>query len=147
MKNSNLTCTGFSSKEGKIDLEILFADVLDRNKGFPDQTNVHNYYRIAILVIFPNRLPLVYIEKLKFDLSLFLVKIDQEILFADSRWKERFSRLKTSILHTYYTSDFPKGLTHGLSWKMKFDLSLLFIKIDLEILFSDVLDRNKGFPD
>ena len=80
---SNLTCTCFLSKEGKIDLEILFADVLDRNKGFPDQTNVHNYYRIAILVIFPNGLPLVYIKKLKFDLSLFLVKIDQEILFAD----------------------------------------------------------------
>ena len=66
----------------KIDQEILFSDVLDRNKGFPDQTNVHNYYRIAILVIFPNAIPLVYIEKLKFDLSLFLVKIDQEILFA-----------------------------------------------------------------
>ena len=48
---SNLTCTCYSSKEGKIDLEILFADVLDRNKGFPDQTNVHNYYRIAILTI------------------------------------------------------------------------------------------------
>ena len=48
---SNLTCTCFSSKEGKIDLEILFADVLDRNKGFPDQMNVHNYYRIAILAI------------------------------------------------------------------------------------------------
>ena len=80
---SNLTCTCFLSKEGKIDLEIFFADVLDRNKGFPDQTNVHNYYRIAILVIFPNGIPLVYIEKLKFDLSLFLVKIDQEILFAD----------------------------------------------------------------
>ena len=48
---SNLTCTCYSSKEGKIDLEILFADVLDRNKGFPDQTNVHNYYRIAVLTI------------------------------------------------------------------------------------------------
>ena len=80
---SNLTCTCFSSKEGKIDLEILFADVLDRNKGFPDQTNVHNYYRIAISAIFLNGLPLVYIKKLKFDLSLFLVKIDQEISFAD----------------------------------------------------------------
>ena len=42
----------FLSKEGKIDLEILFADVPDKNKGFPNQTNVHNYYRIAIVVIF-----------------------------------------------------------------------------------------------
>ena len=78
-----MTCTCFSSKEGKIDLEILFADVLDRNKNLPDQTNVHNYYRIAMLLIFPSGLPLVYIEKLKIDLSLFLVQIDQEILFAD----------------------------------------------------------------
>ena len=148
MKISNLTCTCVSSKEGKIDLEILFADVLDRNKGFPDQTNVHNYYRIAILVIFPNGLPLVYIEKLKFDLSLFLVKIDQEILFAGVLdGKIGFPDWKMSILHRYHTSDFSKGLTHGLSWKMKFDLSLLLIKIDQEILFADVLDRNKGFPD
>ena len=78
-----MTCTCFSSKEGKIDLEILFADVLDRNKGFPDQTNVHNYYRIAILAIFLNGLPLVYIKKLKFDLSLFLVKIELGTLFND----------------------------------------------------------------
>ena len=73
----------FFVKRGQNRPRILFADVLDRNKGFPDQTNVHNYYRIAILVSFLNTLPLVYIEKLKFDLSLFLVKIDQEILFAD----------------------------------------------------------------
>ena len=54
----------FLSKEGKIDLEILFADVPDKNKGFPNQTNVHNYYRIAIVVIFLKTLRLVYIEKL-----------------------------------------------------------------------------------
>ena len=32
---------------------------------------------------------------------------------------------------------------------LKFDLSLFFffIKIDLEILFPDVLDRRQGFPD
>ena len=63
--------------------------------------------------------------------------------------------IERNIFHTkkcaFYTDTilviFPKGLTHGLSWKMKFDLSLLLIKIDQEILFSDVLDRNKGFPD
>ena len=52
-----------------------------------------------------------------------------------------------SILHRYHTSEFSKGLTHGLSWKMKFDLSLLLVKTDLEIFFSDDLDRNKGFTD
>ena len=42
---------------------------------------------------------------------------------------------------------FPKGLTHGLSGKMEFDLSALLVKIDLVILLSDVLDRNNGFSD
>ena len=31
--------------------------------------------------------------------------------------------------------------------KLKFDLCLFLDKIDLEILFADVLDRTKGFPD
>ena len=30
---------------------------------------------------------------------------------------------------------------------MEFDLSALLVKIDLVILFSDVLDRNNGFSD
>ena len=41
----------------------------------------------------------------------------------------------------------PCCLTHGLSWKMKFDLCLFLDKIDLEILFADVLNRKKRFPD
>ena len=30
---------------------------------------------------------------------------------------------------------------------MKFDLSVLLVKIDLELLFADVLDQKKVFPD
>ena len=31
--------------------------------------------------------------------------------------------------------------------KLKFHLSVFLVKIDLEIVFADVLDRQKGFPD
>ena len=30
---------------------------------------------------------------------------------------------------------------------LKFDFPLFLVKIDLEILFTDVVDREKGFPD
>ena len=39
----------------KIDLEILFSDVLDKKKGFPDEEECP-FYRVAILVIFPKGL-------------------------------------------------------------------------------------------
>ena len=51
-----------------------------------------------------------------------------------------------SILQSPILVIFPKGLIHGLSWKIKIDLSLFLVKIELEIFFADVLDRRKGFP-
>ena len=39
----------------KIDLEILFSDVLHRKKGFPDKEECP-FYRVAILTIFPKGL-------------------------------------------------------------------------------------------
>ena len=52
-----------------------------------------------------------------------------------------------SILQSPVLVIFPKGLIHGLSWKIKIDLSLFLVKIELQTLFNDVLDRRKGFPD
>ena len=48
-----------------------------------------------------------------------------------------------SILQSRILVIFPKGLIHGLSWKIK----MFFVKIDLEIFFADGLYRKKGFPD
>ena len=41
---------------------------------------------------------------------------------------------------------FPRGLTHGSVENSKFDISLVLVKTGLELLFADVLGRNKGFP-
>ena len=50
-----------------------------------------------------------------------------------------------SILQSPVLVIFPKGLIDGLSWKIKIDLSLFLVKIELQTLFNDVLDRRKGF--
>ena len=55
---------------------------------------------------------------------------------------------KNDFLRTLHISDFSEQVTPGLPIeKLKFDLSLFLVKIDQEILFADVLDGKKGFPD
>ena len=59
----------------------------------------------------------------------FSFKIDQKILFADVLDKKKvLPEYKNVHFTESRTSDFSKGLIHGLSWKIKIDLSLLLVK-------------------
>ena len=54
---------------------------------------------------------------MKFDLCLFLGKIDLEILIADLDRKKSFPDLKMCTLHGYHTSDFSKGVNPWIKLK------------------------------
>ena len=94
----------------KIDLEILFADVLHRKKGFPDKEERPSY-RVAILTIFPKGLTHGYVKNSKFDLSLVLVNIYLELMFVGVLDRKKvFPDYKNVHFTESHTSDFSKGV-------------------------------------
>ena len=84
----------------KIDLEILFADVLHRKKGFPDKEECP-FYRVAILTIFPKGL----------THGLVLVNIYLELMFVGVLDRKKvFPDYKNVHFTESHTSDFSKGV-------------------------------------
>ena len=60
--------------------------------------------------------------------------------------KETFcSHEKNSIFQSPKNRIFPKGLTHAFGQKMHFLINLFSVKIRLEIMFNNVLDRKETF--
>ena len=54
---------------------------------------------------------MVKVENLKSDFSLFLVKIQPQILFADVlERRQAFQTIKMSILQSHRSNDFSKGV-------------------------------------
>ena len=59
--------------------------------------------------------------------------------------KETFFGHKNVIFQSPKNRIFPKGLTHAFGQKMYFFLELFSVKITLEIMFNNVLERKETF--
>ena len=59
--------------------------------------------------------------------------------------KKPFLAIKNSIFQSPKNRIFPKGLTHTSGQKMYFFLELFSVKIRLEIMFNNVIDRKETF--
>ena len=87
---------------------------------------------------------MILVKKLKFFHLLCLSKIDREKLFGDVLDKRKaLKTVKTSVYDHCKIRIFPNGLVHGFGQKFKIFLTLIFIKIEKEKVFGNVLVRNK----
>ena len=59
--------------------------------------------------------------------------------------KKPFLGIKNSVFQSPKNRTFPKGLTHAFGQKMYFFLELFSVKIKLEIMFNNVLERKETF--
>ena len=81
-----------------------------------------------------------------FFLFLFSVKIRLQIMFKNVLDRKKpFMVIKTSISQSPKKRIFPKGLTYALVKNCNFFLYLFSLKIRLEIMFNNVLDRKETF--
>ena len=89
---------------------------------------------------------MILVKKCTVFINLFLVKIRLEIMFNNVLdRKETFFGHKNSIFQSPKNGIFPKGLTHAFGQKMHFLINLFSVKIRLEIMFNNVLDRKETF--
>ena len=85
-------------------------------------------------------------QKNVFFLFMFSVKIRLQIMFKNVLDRKKpFMVIKTSISQSPKKRIFPKGLTYALVKNCNFFLYLFSLKIRLEIMFNNVLDRKETF--
>ena len=91
--------------------------------------------------------PCFWSKNVVFFLELFSVKIRLEIMFNNVlERKETFlGHKKNVIFQSSKNLIFPKGLTHAFCQKMQFFFQLFSVKVRLEIMFNNVLERKETF--
>ena len=86
---------------------------------------------------------MVLVKKCTFFVNLFLVEIRLEIMFNNvlDRKQTFFGHKKFIFFKVLKNRIFPKWLTHTFGQKMHFFINLFSVKIRVEIMFNNVLDK------
>ena len=87
---------------------------------------------------------MILVKKWKFFHLLCLSKTDREKLFGDVLDKRKpLKTIKTNVYEKRKIRIFPNGLVHGFGQKCKISSTFIFMQIEQEKVFGNVLVRKK----